>query len=316
MAEEKRRGKLSNFFLGALSDSLIGAGGGDPAEVREKLRLRRREQAKDSLAENLRSDKEIRRIEKEERGAREQKTKNAQTNLSNLISLVKSGATDAEGNPLTIPSSALEASGLGGLGDLTLPPKATTKPKPPPGFAFTNEGQRLKAIPGGPAALKIEEASRKTKARGRAAIEQSTRVIAKVDQALKKVGLFSAGPGANLRGLKGSKAFDLASDIQTIKANLGFAELQKMRESSKTGGALGAIAVAELEALQSTIASIEQGQSPAQLRARLGEIKLHLTNWRKAVRESLGRIRVRDKKSGRVGSVPSGKFDPKKHERI
>lgn len=46
--------------------------------------------------------------------------------------------------------------------------------------------------------------------------------------------------------------------VNTVKANLGFDALQAMRDASPTGGALGQVAVQELEMLQSTVASLDQ----------------------------------------------------------
>ena len=131
----------------------------------------------------------------------------------------------------------------------------------------------------------IDKSKRKTDG----AIAQAERIIGKVDQALGKVNEVTTGVGfattpKKLESVTGAK--DLASDLETIKANLGFAELQAMREASPTGGALGAIAVQELVALQSTVASLDQEQSPAQLKARLGEIKTHYETWKKAVEQS------------------------------
>jgi hypothetical protein len=108
------------------------------------------------------------------------------------------------------------------------------------------------------------------------------RLIEKVDQALSKVSGTTSGTGfaltpESLETITGAK--DLSADLATIKANLGFAELQAMREASPTGGALGQIAVQELVALQSTLASLDQAQSPSQLKERLGEIKTHYQNW-------------------------------------
>jgi len=97
----------------------------------------------------------------------------------------------------------------------------------------------------------------------------------------------SAGMGGSLMAkIPGTDATNLRTDLDTIKANLGFAELQAMRQASPTGGALGAIAVQELVALQSTVASLDQAQTPAQLKARLGEVRKHYGNWKKAVTES------------------------------
>lgn len=57
-----------------------------------------------------------------------------------------------------------------------------------------------------------------------------------------------------------------------------------MRDASKTGGALGQVAVKELEALQASIASLDRGQSPDTLRRNLEDIKFYYTRWSKAVR--------------------------------
>lgn len=122
--------------------------------------------------------------------------------------------------------------------------------------------------------------------RQQAAIDQSNRMILKTDQALEKVGSFSAGAGANLAVIPGTSARNLQADLQTIKANLGFAELQAMREASPTGGALGAVAQQELEALQSTVASLDQSQSPQQLRRNLNEIKQRYNNWKRTVQQA------------------------------
>lgn len=168
--------------------------------------------------------------------------------------------------------------------------------KAPAGYRYTPDGN-LEAIPGGPADIKAGELGAKRAKSQQAAIAQADRVIGKVDQALKKVGWDTAGgPGKFLSGIPGTEAKNLETDLETIKANLGFAELQAMRDASPTGGALGAIAVQELTALQSTIASLDQAQSPSQLRARLGEIRNHYSNWKKAVGEANG-----------TDSPPSGK---------
>lgn len=154
--------------------------------------------------------------------------------------------------------------------------------KPPPGYRFTPEGN-LEAIPGGPADRKNTDAGIREQRSRTAAVAQADRVISKVDEALSNVGVLTAGPGSVLAGIPGTSARNLQSTLETIKANLGFAELQAMRDASPTGGALGAIAVQELNALQSTVSSLDQGQSPTQLEKSLSNINKHYTNWKKAV---------------------------------
>jgi hypothetical protein len=81
----------------------------------------------------------------------------------------------------------------------------------------------------------------------------------------------------------GTKARDLSGKLETIKANLGFDELQKMRDASPTGGALGQVAVKELIALQATVASLDQGLSPTELKKSIKKIEQHYNAWYEAV---------------------------------
>jgi hypothetical protein len=81
-----------------------------------------------------------------------------------------------------------------------------------------------------------------------------------------------------------------------------------MRDASKTGGALGQVAVKELEALQASIASLDRGQSPDTLRRNLEDIKFYYGRWSKAVKgEDPGpAVRPRtEKKQGAAGTMSS-----------
>src|SRR5690606_35987480 len=109
-----------------------------------------------------------------------------------------------------------------------------------------------------------------------------------ISRALGMIGPTSTGfMGARLRGIEGSPAYNLAAEIETVKANLGFDRLQQMRDNSPTGGALGQVAIQELVALQSTIANLDPNQSPEQLQANLGRVQQHFANWRSAVEQAL-----------------------------
>lgn len=59
----------------------------------------------------------------------------------------------------------------------------------------------------------------------------------------------------------GSDRANLEGYIQTLAANIGFDRLQRMREESPTGGALGQVAVRELLDLQATLGSLNLNQS-------------------------------------------------------
>lgn len=81
----------------------------------------------------------------------------------------------------------------------------------------------------------------------------------------------------------GGDAGKLRTRIATIKANLGFDRLQKMRDESPTGGALGQVAVQELEALQSSVASLSPLLDERELTRNLNKIEKHYSTWSDAV---------------------------------
>lgn len=107
-----------------------------------------------------------------------------------------------------------------------------------------------------------------------------------VDTALSQVGNWTAGLGSSLAVIPGTPAADLKSTIDTIEANLSFNALAEMRANSPTGGALGGIAVRELELLGATVASLRQSQSPEQLRRNLATIKASLSRLKSAQQQA------------------------------
>jgi hypothetical protein len=127
-------------------------------------------------------------------------------------------------------------------------------------------------------------------------------VMNTVDKAMSQVSAFTAGAlGTPLSFLPGTSAKDLEANLTTIKANLGFDRLQQMRDASPTGGALGQVAVQELVALQSTIGSLDNQQSPKQLRQNLEKVKYHYSRWRNAVTKAQGQQTI-----GTAAEAPVG----------
>ena len=136
------------------------------------------------------------------------------------------------------------------------------------------------------------------------------RVINEVKEAKPMVGRLTAGFGGSALGaIPGTEARDLQAKLTTIKANLGFDRLQQMRDASPTGGALGQVAVQELVALQSTVASLDQAQSPKQLKDALDKIERHYTKWRNTVRQAGGQEQPAATQGNVVdfNSLPSGR---------
>jgi len=133
---------------------------------------------------------------------------------------------------------------------------------------------------------KLQDKRDKQEQSANAAISGADRIIQEVGEAKDKVSGFTAGLGSYLSVLPLTEAKDLSKRLTTIKANLGFDRLQQMRDASPTGGALGQVAVQELVALQSTIASLDQDQSPRQLKESLDKIEKSYANWRDTVRKA------------------------------
>lgn len=82
--------------------------------------------------------------------------------------------------------------------------------------------------------------------------------------------------GQMSRGVGGTPGFNLDRAVDTIKANLGFEALQQMRQESPTGGALGQVAVIELQMLQAVIDSLDTAQSRAQVVEALQNVDTYL----------------------------------------
>jgi len=109
-----------------------------------------------------------------------------------------------------------------------------------------------------------------------------------VDTALEQAeGLTTTGLGAQLTSwIGGTPAGDLAGTLATIEAEAGFGRLQEMRDSSKTGGALGQVSERELELLTSAFASLKQKQSGDQLTRNLRKFKDQYKNSWKRINEA------------------------------
>ena len=59
------------------------------------------------------------------------------------------------------------------------------------------------------------------------------------------------------KNIPGQPARALETDLATVRANLAFDRLQKMRDESKTGGALGQVSNIELKLLESAVAGLD-----------------------------------------------------------
>lgn len=115
-------------------------------------------------------------------------------------------------------------------------------------------------------------------------ISTADNIISVAKEAIPLVSGWTTGTTGQVTGMKaGSNAYVLQSKIDTIKAQLGFAQLQQMRDASPTGGALGQVAVQELNYLQAALTNLDRAVGEKELKANLEKVVKHYTNWREAV---------------------------------
>lgn len=109
------------------------------------------------------------------------------------------------------------------------------------------------------------------------------------------VGATTTGFGANLAPIKGTAAHNLQAALDTIRANVGFDTLAKMRANSPTGGALGAVSERENQYLQSVLGSLDQGQDSE-----------HFAQGLRTVRDQLAQVRAQRQRLYANTYSPSG----------
>jgi hypothetical protein len=138
----------------------------------------------------------------------------------------------------------------------------------------------IEPIPGGPAERELREAEERRQLQAEIRQLQHKIVTEDIDAALEIIKnsiLPAAGLGAStLAEIGGTAASDVQALLDTIKANIGFNELNRMRQASPTGGALGNVTERELAFLQSVQGSLDQKQTPRQLMRNLNRVKNNL----------------------------------------
>lgn len=137
-------------------------------------------------------------------------------------------------------------------------------------------------------------------------MENAFRLEPMMEAAVSDASSWNTAWGSLLSVVPGSSAKDLDSTITTIKANIGFDRLQRMRAESPTGGALGQVAVQELVALQSTIANLDTAQSTDQFKANMKIALTQYQSWRRKWGEAIMKEGTRDQKMRYYQMVPDG----------
>lgn len=131
----------------------------------------------------------------------------------------------------------------------------------------------VEAVPGSQLDIERQGAAKMEAAAQEAKEQQADIVVEDIDRALQleSESLFPVTGIIGTLGkvIPGTPQADTAALLETIGANIGFDRLQRMREQSPTGGALGNITDDERKALQSTQGALEQSQGGPQFRYNL-----------------------------------------------
>jgi len=79
--------------------------------------------------------------------------------------------------------------------------------------------------------------------------------------------------GSVLSHVPGLASADIDRKLDVVKANIMFDTLQRMREASKTGGALGQVSEREGKLLQSSVAALDNSLSPDEFKKSLLKVR-------------------------------------------
>jgi hypothetical protein len=91
--------------------------------------------------------------------------------------------------------------------------------------------------------------------------------------------------GGGLALIPGTPAYDTNAQIETVISSIGFDRLQKMRDESPTGGALGQVSERELAQLNASLGNLRQSQSRGSFKRNLANVKKHYLSATEAIRK-------------------------------
>jgi hypothetical protein len=118
------------------------------------------------------------------------------------------------------------------------------------------------------------EKRQKQEALGRSAADGMLEDIAAIRSLAAGSTLPVFGPGGMAsRSIPGTNAYNASRLLDSLKGRIAFESLQRMREASPTGGALGAVSDTEQKMLQNSVAALDPNMSPELLERSLQRIE-------------------------------------------
>jgi len=181
------------------------------------------------------------------------------------------------------PRSAVSANGLFIGRSPEDQARLTAEATPPAGFRFNDQGELI-PVTGGPAERDLIAGERAKEKRQATLRQRGRTVLRDVQRALEKADTAGpyAGPMAEVQATDSlprrwlaaqSPAFELNQHLDSIKSNISIDQIQQIRESSPTGGALGQIPVQQQVFMMQVLGSLNSSiNNPEVLKENLRDI--------------------------------------------
>lgn len=181
--------------------------------------------------------------------------------------------------------------------------------KAPAGYAWGPTGEdgqpTMVPVKGGPADMKIAGQLNTDTNALNGSISSLDRLAAAANEVMTHPGLpgITGWKGA-VPNVWGSDAANAEALLKTLKSQVGFGVLQDMRNSSKTGGALGNVSDKEVGFLQANLAALEKAQSLEQFQKSLAKIVSYTEDAKDRMREAYN-VKHKDKTESAPGKAPA-----------
>jgi hypothetical protein len=171
---------------------------------------------------------------------------------------------------------------------------------------------QMEPIPGSPAAIEAKEKAEKEARLDQSKTATSDVVTKDIDRILewtKTATLPTTGTvGSFVKNIPGTAAHDVSKTILGIEGNIAFSKLQNMRDASPTGGALGQVAVQELDMLKATLGSVAQSQSKETFEFNLRRLRNDILDVIHGPGKGPERVPLAASKAQATGNAPPPSF--------
>lgn len=127
-----------------------------------------------------------------------------------------------------------------------------------------------------------------------------------IQRAMDTANWTNTGIMSLLNFIPGLSGNDLEADLKTINANLGFSQLQQIKESSPTGGGVGALSEREFDNLASTLVALNSSQSYERLKDNLGEVLRAYRRWADAYKRDIAQYGSPEQQQELEDNLPAG----------